>query len=632
MSDEIILGLLCHKLNLDLSHFEQHWGQTYAPYLEIWLRQNDHLDDLISVIAVALAKNELNVLLNPENSNRGHHYTEAFSRWIKLVSFIQRTKGHITHQILYKAIEFIVCHSSQNEITQEIIFSQLRKRLYLWNEPLEERETQCPLDEWLREHPTLLNQLISEMSKPLVEEELIILFSRADGKKTMLAKQFWEQLLHYLSTHDHPKIVQDIIYNIKFFLKQHENQSREHQEIVLPLHASPKNVLPQWIWQAPPQEREVHSESSCQNISLAHGFRVLAARIRGKKHKHEGSHCDDWFEIAGCGEWGIIAVADGAGSRMFSRIGARVACQEAIKHLSEKLHTHRLCSRETWSKDTFARHDKTYQFKEEDIEFIQQALHEAMQQAYQGIERAWEERDEFKYYYKALGNRDLTINDFATTLRLAVHTVIRLKDVAYSFVLTCQMGDGMTAAIYKNKPETSILSEIEKNNFSGETYFLTTSKRRLERNFLASKTFPLLSPLRALMVMTDGVSDDYFPPNQGMLKLLGDLILNGIIPISAPLPEITQLKPEEYMTLEDRIMETGPAPTPICSVTPYANMIHRSLEELIAHPAWLAAGVPQKIADRPLALEERLKIWLDTYHVRGSFDDRTLVILYNEKQ
>ena len=629
MSDEVILGLLCNKLKLDPGHFTPHPLQTDVQYLENWLKQGDNLEVLISVIAVALAKNELNTLLNSEQVERGSEYTEAFSRWIKLISFVQRTKGHITHHILHRAIEFIIHHTSQTEITQEMIFSQLRKRLYLWNEPLEEREKPCPLDEWLKEHPTLLNQLISEMSRPLVEEELFILLKHVDDKKVMLAKQFWEHLIHYLSSHDHPKIVQDIIAHIRVFLKQREPQ-KIPEDMLRPLHPSP--ALPRWTWQAPPQEKDVHSESSCQSLILPHGFKLLAARVRGKKHKHEGSHCDDWFEIARSGEWGVMAVADGAGSRMFSRVGARVACQEAIKHLSEKLSTHHLETREHWSTDTFARDHKTYQFKEQDIEWIQQTLHEAMQKAYQGIEIAWEERDESKYYYKALGNRDLTINDFATTLHLAVHTVIQFKDIHYSFVLTCQMGDGMTAAIYKNKPETSLLSEIEKNGFSGETYFLTTSKKRLERKWLASKTFPLLSPLRALMVMTDGVSDDYFPPDQGMLRLLGDLILNGIIPISPPFPDMLHLKPNEYMTMENRMTETGPVLTPLCSVSHYAKTLNCSLGELIAHPTHLAVGVPPQIANRSMSHEECLRIWLDTYHIRGSFDDRTLVILYNEKQ
>jgi hypothetical protein len=29
--------------------------------------------------------------------------------------------------------------------------------------------------------------------------------------------------------------------------------------------------------------------------------------------------------------------------------------------------------------------------------------------------------------------------------------------------------------------------------------------------------------------------------------------------------------------------------------------------------------------------EEKLKIWLDSYYRRGSFDDRTLVVLYREE-
>ena len=60
------------------------------------------------------------------------------------------------------------------------------------------------------------------------------------------------------------------------------------------------------------------------------GGRVIAARVRGKKHKHEGTNCDDWFEIANVDDVTFIAVSDGAGSKKFSRIGARESCKASV--------------------------------------------------------------------------------------------------------------------------------------------------------------------------------------------------------------------------------------------------------------------------------------------------------------
>ncbi len=327
-----------------------------------------------------------------------------------------------------------------------------------------------------------------------------------------------------------------------------------------------------WTYQPIQSGKDNHSENACQSKTLPNGFKITAARVRGKKHKHEGTNCDDWFEIALSGEWGIIAVSDGAGSKMFSRVGARVACEAAVHYLVKKLQKHRIKSRKKWTADTFARNGE--QFKEPDIELTQKVLHEAIQEAYHAVEEAYHARAQIKYYYKALGNRDLTLSDFSTTLLLALHTTVQYKSATYNLVLTCQIGDGLSAALCENKSIT--LGEIEKNGFGGETQFLTSSKRMLERDYLAAKTFSCFSQMQALIVMTDGVSDDYFPPNKDMRRLFRDLVLHGIIPPDSP----------------DTISE-----------------------------------VPDNI--RGHTPEIRLQTWLDTYNIRGSFDDRTLVVLYN---
>ena len=63
------------------------------------------------------------------------------------------------------------------------------------------------------------------------------------------------------------------------------------------------------------------------------GAAVIGARVRGKKHKHEGSNCDDWFESSCYEDVTFAAVSDGAGSKKFSRVGARESCRAAIGYL-----------------------------------------------------------------------------------------------------------------------------------------------------------------------------------------------------------------------------------------------------------------------------------------------------------
>jgi len=126
------------------------------------------------------------------------------------------------------------------------------------------------------------------------------------------------------------------------------------------------------------------------------------------------------FEIARSGDWGIIAVADGAGSKRFSKVGARIACQAAVNYLVKLLQTHQIVSREKWSTDTFAR-NKNGQFNEQDIELTQKIVHEALQAAYHTIEKAYYARSSEKSI------RQTSVSDFATTLLLAVHTTVKYK-------------------------------------------------------------------------------------------------------------------------------------------------------------------------------------------------------------
>lgn len=98
---------------------------------------------------------------------------------------------------------------------QHTIFSQLRKKLYLWNKQLAsevQQQKRQYFETWLTEHPDQVNRLVYEISKLLIEDELKILLSnQVAGKKHRQAKQFWENLIQYLGTHDNSPILSQII-------------------------------------------------------------------------------------------------------------------------------------------------------------------------------------------------------------------------------------------------------------------------------------------------------------------------------------------------------------------------------------------------------------------------------------
>ena len=414
----------------------------------------------------------------------------------------------------------------------------------------------------------------------------------------------------------------------------------------------------QWKYlPVPENDPDRHDEFDTRCLTTPEGLKLIGARVRGKKHKHEGTNCDDWFEFVVSGSWTIIAVSDGAGSKKFSRVGAKISCEAAVKHLAEALQNHKINERESWSADTFKRDLTTGEFAEQDLEFVQKALHEAMQVAYDAVQDAAAEREKLVDYYEILGNRRLEIRDLSATLLLAVHTTVKYKEKDYSLVLTCQVGDGMTAAVYQEdrKGQIELLGTPDSGEFAGQTDFLT-SKEKLSPDNLMRKTFPFFRPLQALMMMTDGVADDYFPPDPGMLQLYGDLLLNRAIDFRQPTDdEIAEKLRWTHLDSAQAVKDakknfgseveriTDPEDIPqkvwIRSVADYAKELDITKEldvtvaEVVAAPELLAAGSAEEQMweeAKDKTLEEKLRIWLDSYNVKGSFDDRTLVVLYRE--
>ena len=66
--------------------------------------------------------------------------------------------------------------------------------------------------------------------------------------------------------------------------------------------------------------------------------RIVAASKRGRSHAHTGKPRDDHFEFKHLDNgWYVLAVADGAGSAIYSREGSKVACRTVVEHCVAKL-------------------------------------------------------------------------------------------------------------------------------------------------------------------------------------------------------------------------------------------------------------------------------------------------------
>jgi len=402
-----------------------------------------------------------------------------------------------------------------------------------------------------------------------------------------------------------------------------------------------------WRYLPIPDDPDKHTEFDERSATSPEGLKIIGARARGKKHKHEGTNCDDWFTFGTVGPWTIIAVSDGAGSKVYSRIGAQVSCETALNELTKALSNHVLRVRDDWSGEGAG---KKNIFAEEDLQVVREALHNAMRSAYDAVAARAQELIGSEEHKKVIGGREVVLEDLSATLLLAVHATVIHEDIERSFVMTCQIGDGMLAAVDGNGG-LKLMGVPDSGEFAGQTDFLT-SRKKLEKASLAGRTFGFFGPLRALMVMSDGVADDYFPNDPGMLRLYGDLAVNGILQLR--LDEKKVKNPNELIEVAlqitdlrnthgvstanfayqaEEITPEGAKPVMIRSVETYAEKLGLEIDEVVSSTPLLIAGamnIPDSEMSDEKAPEVRLRIWIDSYHVRGSFDDRTLVALYRE--
>ena len=432
------------------------------------------------------------------------------------------------------------------------------------------------------------------------------------------------------------------------------NLSNEVTRNVDSLETIPNPVIPPWQYHPIPDkdtEPEPHLEFDYKSDQSPEGLKLIGARVRGKMHKHQGTNCDDWFEFSTCGQWTVIAVSDGAGSKKFSRIGAKVSCKKAVESLKNSLNSCQIQERDRKEDlNINLELDQNLMFIGKDFKSVQEYLYKAFNDAYNEVEKKANYLKNFRDYTKAVGKKELDIKDLSATLLIAVHTKIKVENSSYDFVLTCQVGDGILAAISQENT-LQLLGKPDIGEHGGQTDFLT-SKSKLSTPNLVQKTFAFAGNLKALMIMTDGVADDYFPNDPGMLELYGDLILNKVINIpNIDSQEIErQLQDTSFKTQDEvrrnqskfqdeieRILRPDPdehKTVSIRSIAKYAEQLGKSIKEVVASPGLLNAGILAQERSpecEEMPSEEKLKIWLDSYYRRGSFDDRTLVVLYREE-
>lgn len=356
------------------------------------------------------------------------------------------------------------------------------------------------------------------------------------------------------------------------------------------------------------------------------GGEIIAARVRGKKHKHEGSNCDDWYDFTRIDDWVIAVVSDGAGSKPLSRIGARVSCEAASACLKKELS-------ELKTKLPDIKSDLSRPFDDPKFNSVCSRLAQLVQDcfsaAYSAVEGAYMIRSGKPEFEEELGRKP-DIKDYSGTLLAAVMIPVPSGE---HFVIAVQVGDGMIASFNGGADfgnSLRILGSADSGAFAGETEFLVSDKMRTPES-LGSRTKIQRGRITSLMLMTDGVADDYYPNNPQLLRLYTDLMLNGII-------DFPSMNENAASEAEFKVPEPVAYPWVNDSSVSYSlqyskNVMKETGEELDKLWDSRFGAVMRRSSLESFGIvngktkSERLSVWLDNYVERGSFDDRTLLII-----
>ena len=259
--------------------------------------------------------------------------------------------------------------------------------------------------------------------------------------------------------------------------------------------ASYQVVKALWEKREPEDQSDPTPHEESKAFAFHDGWRAIAASTRGKLHAHRALWREDAFDIAQAdspsGTWAILAVADGAGSANLARVGSRLACRASVESLRASLAEQEL------SPDAAL-------LKERDLPLLREKLVQAAQSALQVLATEAQERQK-------------PVGDFATTLLLLVRCAWKGQQVCGAL----QVGDG-AIALQNHDGLLTILGVADHGEHSSETRFLTTPG--IEAEFAARTRFSIRSGLSAMSVLSDGVSDDFFPEEKRLPEVFAQVL------------------------------------------------------------------------------------------------------------
>ncbi len=262
------------------------------------------------------------------------------------------------------------------------------------------------------------------------------------------------------------------------------------------------NSDPKSLWKNLPSDRHQlfwKADSDYHSTRGHYGWNLAFASKRGRSHAHVGSCRDDDAALAVDNNslWHIVAVADGAGSSLYAREGARLLVQTSVQQLQEQLNynNQQLTSLiQDWQ--TTQHPDAQTTVKNLLVPVFAATLTECIAALTLTAQQ-----------------QQASLRDFYSTLLIAVHKPLP----AGEFIAAYWIGDG-GLGLYQTTQAIDLLGISDSGDYAGQTRFLDINA--LDSNDIRQRLqCRSVKNFTALVLMTDGITDPLFETDKDLREL-----------------------------------------------------------------------------------------------------------------
>lgn len=259
-------------------------------------------------------------------------------------------------------------------------------------------------------------------------------------------------------------------------------------------------------WDPLDPQKEVEPNHRIE-ISADKSWCIQTCGIRGNSHKHEGKHYEDYADFLFVNDWKIIVVSDGMGSAKYSRLSSYILVNEIKKSLKSSL---KYLNRFNL-KSLNLKQIETQEDQKNILDLLRILLMDAVQTARHMVFLKYQE-------LRLTLSEDVKLKDFQATLLICLHHPCKGHDLTVSM----QIGDGLISILTKNpntqQYEAKLLTNPDHGEFAGQTHAVFLENMDLMIREKGRIKFSLAS-VTSIAVMTDGISDDFFPEKERIREL-----------------------------------------------------------------------------------------------------------------